>query len=290
MIEIEWHDDAIVERDQSRRRCGTIAIVLPRKAEKRIVLERLAEVGCVRIGKRLGPVAARRIAEGGLSFEQERGRLAAGKRRGRHEFHLQLRSGVIDAQSSLKARPSTDLNGACGVHPGAGSRIGWLSKSHGGQWKRYSQDEVFFSVLPQAYSSLRRAHGTKLDRLAGPDAAIHLPTTRVQFDERRALGAHHSAGGPLSRGPRRLQRRTCGGLGGHLYEDGLTTAQLVHEWKSSSFAPAFNFSRSQTGCASRPAHVFPDLSRYLIGAFRPLGELARDLTSLPSIESWLCNC
>ena len=37
------------------------------------------------------------------------------------------------------------------------------------------------------------------------------------------------------------------------------------------------FSRSQTGCAPRPAHVLPDLSRYLIGTFRPFNELPRTL-------------
>jgi hypothetical protein len=34
-------------------------------------------------------------------------------------------------------------------------------------------------------------------------------------------------------------------------------------------APALSFSRSHTGVAPLPAHVFPDLSRYLIGALRP---------------------
>jgi hypothetical protein len=64
--------------------------------------------------------------------------------------------------------------------------------------------------------------------------------------------------------------------------------------KSSSFEPAFNFSRNQMGWAPRPAHVLPDLSRYLIGAFRPFSELRPPLrpplTSPPSLESWSCSC
>ena len=47
----------------------------------------------------------------------------------------------------------------------------------------------------------------------------------------------------------------------------LREATVFPTAKSSSFAPPFNFSRSQTGCAPRPAHVLPDLSRYLIGTF-----------------------
>jgi hypothetical protein len=42
-----------------------------------------------------------------------------------------------------------------------------------------------------------------------------------------------------------------------------------------SLAPAFIFSRSQTGIAPRPAHVFPERSRYLAGTFRPFQRAAR---------------
>jgi hypothetical protein len=35
----------------------------------------------------------------------------------------------------------------------------------------------------------------------------------------------------------------------------------------------FELSRSHTGCAPLPAHVLPDLSRYLIGTLRPFSEL-----------------
>src|SRR5262249_16807881 len=63
--------------------------------------------------------------------------------------------------------------------------------------------------------------------------------------------------------------------------------------KSSSFAPAFSFSRSQTGCAPRPAHVLPDLSRYLTGTLRPFSEVRRPLfvlpSSPPSLISWSFN-
>src|SRR5262245_11376881 len=61
--------------------------------------------------------------------------------------------------------------------------------------------------------------------------------------------------------------------------------------KSSSFAPAFNFSRNQTGCAPLPAHVFPELSRNLTETFRPLSELPppRTAGAWPNLESWSCN-
>jgi len=63
--------------------------------------------------------------------------------------------------------------------------------------------------------------------------------------------------------------------------------------KSSSFAPPLSLSRSQTGCAPRPAHVLPDLSRYLTATFRPFNELPRTLvlepTSRPNLESWSCS-
>src|SRR6516164_3584291 len=59
--------------------------------------------------------------------------------------------------------------------------------------------------------------------------------------------------------------------------------------KSSSFAPPFSFSRSQTGCAPLPAHVLPDLSRYLTATFRPFSELPRTFPlepiCCPSFES-----
>ena len=63
--------------------------------------------------------------------------------------------------------------------------------------------------------------------------------------------------------------------------------------KSSSFAPPLSLSRSQTGWAPRPAHVLPDLSRYLTATFRPFNELPRTLvlepTSRPNLESWSCS-
>src|SRR5262245_35662751 len=53
------------------------------------------------------------------------------------------------------------------------------------------------------------------------------------------------------------------------FGEALREATLRLTVKSSSFAPAFNCSRSQTGCAPLPAHVFPDLSRYLTAIVRP---------------------
>src|SRR5260370_17582555 len=47
------------------------------------------------------------------------------------------------------------------------------------------------------------------------------------------------------------------------------------------------------GVAPLPAHVLPDLSRYLIAAFRPFNELRRrffpERISPPNLESWACN-
>jgi hypothetical protein len=58
--------------------------------------------------------------------------------------------------------------------------------------------------------------------------------------------------------------------------------------KSSRFAPPLSLSRSQTGCAPRPAHVLPDLSRYLTATFRPFNERPRTLvlesTSRPNLD------
>ena len=45
--------------------------------------------------------------------------------------------------------------------------------------------------------------------------------------------------------------------------------------KSRSLAPPFILSLSQTGIAPRPAHVLPDLSRYLAGTLRPFKVLPR---------------
>jgi hypothetical protein len=63
--------------------------------------------------------------------------------------------------------------------------------------------------------------------------------------------------------------------------------------KSSSFAPAFNFSRSQIGCLPLPAHALPDLSRYLTASFRFFKELLLpsllEPISSPSLESWCFN-
>jgi hypothetical protein len=57
--------------------------------------------------------------------------------------------------------------------------------------------------------------------------------------------------------------------------------------------PAFNFSRSHTGCAPLPARVLPDLSRYLTVTFRPFSKLPRPLflkpVSDPNLESWCCS-
>jgi hypothetical protein len=73
----------------------------------------------------------------------------------------------------------------------------------------------------------------------------------------------------------------------------LRGATVFRTEKSSSFAPAFNFSRSQTGCAPRPAHVLPDLSRYLIGTFLPFSDPRLPLFLLaispPNLESCSCN-
>src|SRR5262249_6146932 len=57
--------------------------------------------------------------------------------------------------------------------------------------------------------------------------------------------------------------------------DALREATVLSTAKSSSVAPAFNFSRSHTGCAPLPAQVFPSLSRYLIATLRPFSELRR---------------
>jgi hypothetical protein len=76
---------------------------------------------------------------------------------------------------------------------------------------------------------------------------------------------------------------------------GETLREAAAFWtaKSSSFAPPLSLSRSQTGCAPRPAHVLPDLSRYLAATFRPFNELPRTLvlepTSRPNLESWSCS-
>jgi len=68
---------------------------------------------------------------------------------------------------------------------------------------------------------------------------------------------------------------------------------FVSTEKSWSLAPAFIFSRSQTGIAPRPAHVFPERSRYLARTFRPFNELPDcfrlGLISSPSRESCLVN-
>ncbi len=42
-----------------------------------------------------------------------------------------------------------------------------------------------------------------------------------------------------------------------------------------SFAPAFIFSCSQVDRAPLPAHVLPNLSRYLIATFPPFNKLPR---------------
>src|SRR5215831_11253348 len=59
--------------------------------------------------------------------------------------------------------------------------------------------------------------------------------------------------------------------------------------KASSFAPAFNFCRSQTGSAPLPAQVWPNLSRYLTATFRPFNGLLPpsflEPISSPSLES-----
>jgi hypothetical protein len=67
--------------------------------------------------------------------------------------------------------------------------------------------------------------------------------------------------------------------------DFLGEATLPLTAKSSSFAPAFNCSRSQTGCAPLPAHVFPDLSRYLTATpFKPDAAQGRILG--PALWEW----
>src|SRR5262245_58986481 len=85
-----------------------------------------------------------------------------------------------------------------------------------------------------------------------------------------------------------LRRRFFAFLG-----DVLREATVFLTAKSSSFAPALSFSRSQTGCAPRPAHVLPALSRYLIGTFRPFIALPRARspvpTPSPSLESCCCS-
>src|SRR5512132_2668994 len=77
------------------------------------------------------------------------------------------------------------------------------------------------------------------------------------------------------------------------FGEALRDATVFWTAKSSSFTPAFSFSRSQTGCAPRPAQVLPDLSRYLIATFRPFSELRKPLIlgpiSLPSLASWFFN-
>src|SRR5258708_38506168 len=59
--------------------------------------------------------------------------------------------------------------------------------------------------------------------------------------------------------------------------------------KSWSLAPAFILSRNQTGIAPRPAHVFPERSRYLAGTFRPFNELP-DCFRLGPISSPSQSC
>ena len=51
--------------------------------------------------------------------------------------------------------------------------------------------------------------------------------------------------------------------------------------KSSRLAPDLIAADNHLGCASLPAQTFPDLSRYLIGAFRPLSELTRPVRLCP---------
>jgi len=66
--------------------------------------------------------------------------------------------------------------------------------------------------------------------------------------------------------------------------------------KSSRLAPALIAAVNHPGCAPLPAQTFPDLSRYLIGTFRPLSELARPLRPcpgplcLPKRRSCSSNC
>src|SRR5262249_39168730 len=92
----------------------------------------------------------------------------------------------------------------------------------------------------------------------------------------------------LGRAQRFALRRFFNFLG-----DTFREATVLWIAKSSSFAPPFNFSLSQTGRAPRPAHVLPDLSRYLIGTFRPFSELPRprllNPDARPNLESWSCN-
>jgi hypothetical protein len=65
----------------------------------------------------------------------------------------------------------------------------------------------------------------------------------------------------------------------------LTRLAFLWTAKSSSLAPAFSLSRNQTGCAPLPAHVLPDLSRYLTGTLRPFSELPRALNPI-----WCPTC
>src|SRR5262249_25482948 len=71
--------------------------------------------------------------------------------------------------------------------------------------------------------------------------------------------------------------------------EALREAAVLGTAKSSSFDPAFSFSRTQTYFASLPAHVCPDLSRYLTATFRPFSELPRPFPlepiCCPSFES-----
>jgi hypothetical protein len=78
---------------------------------------------------------------------------------------------------------------------------------------------------------------------------------------------------PPCRAAERAGRRPCTRRLFDFLRDLLCEVPFLSTAKSSSFAPAFSFSRSQTGCAPLPAHVFPDLSRYLTATFRPLRRL-----------------
>src|SRR5262249_3874905 len=58
--------------------------------------------------------------------------------------------------------------------------------------------------------------------------------------------------------------------------------------KASSFAPAFNFSRSQVGSAPLPAHTLPDLSRYLVRLPAPVHHRLRLLAFRFGPEHFRC--
>jgi len=96
---------------------------------------------------------------------------------------------------------------------------------------------------------------------------------------------------PLCRAPDRAVRDLAVWRFFAFLRDVLREAGFLSTAKSASFAPAFNFSRSQTGCAPLPAHVFPELSRYLTATFRPLNKLGRPLflSPPPSRESCSLN-